>query len=303
MRVQRIVFAGLLLACICFGVSRASEQPSITSPLEAGAWKEVSGEGLLRIEAERLVIFENGGVKAVAILGKADDRITVRNQGLKEVWKLTLADSMIRLEREGGVSEFRAFREPAPELDLTPLPLGSPQKLSPERVKMIQEELLKRRDLDQSVRKDPAQKARQPMVDTENFRYLEQLLKEVGWIDADRFGKAATAAAIVLAKHSGDPRVMQSILPLIEKDVKRSMVSADLYSILFDGLQLSLGRKQRFGSQLWEDEKGPFVVPLEDPSRVDEFRKEIGLPSLSEYRKQASEYLYENKEVRLLSEN
>lgn len=304
MRTKRFVIAGLALAFAYLDTTRALEQPAIVPPAESsvGTWKATSGDGLLRVEADQLVVFEQGSVKAVAILDRKGDQLTVRNQGLREVWKLTLSSSMIHLEREGVDSEFKPHQGPAPELDLTPLPLGSPTGLSAERIQSIQTDLLKRRDLDQVVRRDPAQKARQPAVDAENFEYLKQLLGEVGWIDAERFGKAATAAAILLAKHSGDPRLMQSILPLVEKDAKSGMVSGELFSILFDGLQLSLGRKQRYGTQLWEDEKGPFVIPLEEPAKVDELRKAIGLPPLSEYLKRASEFLYENKEVRVLAE-
>ncbi len=45
-----------------------------------------------------------------------------------------------------------------------------------------------------------------------------------------------------------------------------------------------LGEKQRFGTQVGHAEGGYWVVmPLEDRSRVDEFRREIGLFTLGEY--------------------
>jgi hypothetical protein len=41
------------------------------------------------------------------------------------------------------------------------------------------------------------------------------------------------------------------------------------------------------------------VLPLEDPSKVEQFRKEIGLPTLAEYLKLASEGLYKGKSIRM----
>lgn len=41
------------------------------------------------------------------------------------------------------------------------------------------------------------------------------------------------------------------------------------------------------------------VLPLEDASKVEQFRKEIGLPPLAEYLKLASEGLYGGKSIRM----
>jgi hypothetical protein len=73
-----------------------------------------------------------------------------------------------------------------------------------------------------------------------------------------------------------------------------------MYAILFDAVQLELGCKQRYGTQVQEDAKGqPFVLPLEDPQRVDYYLDRIGLPPLVEYRTKISTALFEGKAVRV----
>lgn len=134
----------------------------------------------------------------------------------------------------------------------------------------------------------------------ENRKYLEKLIKELGWIDLHRFGPEGSGNAIVLAQHSEDLPLMITILPLVEKDYKNSAGDPVMYAILYDALQLRLGQKQRFGTQTGLDSDGnPMVLPLEDASKVEQFRKEIGLPPLEEYLKLASEGLYSGKPIRM----
>jgi hypothetical protein len=134
----------------------------------------------------------------------------------------------------------------------------------------------------------------------ENREYLKRLIKKLGWIDLHRFGAEGSGNAIILAQHSEDLPLMITILPLVAKDYKNSAGDPVMYAILYDALQLRLGRKQRFGTQTGLDSAGnPMVLPLEDATKVEQFRKEIGLPSLEEYLKLASEGLYSGKSIRM----
>ena len=45
-----------------------------------------------------------------------------------------------------------------------------------------------------------------------------------------------------------------------------------------------LGKKQRYGSQITHTQHGePLVLPLEDRSKVEQYRREIGILSFSAY--------------------
>ncbi len=79
---------------------------------------------------------------------------------------------------------------------------------------------------------------------------------------------------------------MLAALPAIESDVKAKRLDAQPYALLFDRLKVTLGEKQRYGTQLGSDEKGNLVMmPLEDRSRMEELRKEIGLFPFADYLK------------------
>jgi hypothetical protein len=48
------------------------------------------------------------------------------------------------------------------------------------------------------------------------------------------------------------------------------------------------------------DAKGdPYILPLEDPDKVDDHLKAIGLPPLSQYRDDASKFLFSGRPIRL----
>ncbi|HEY2291356.1 MAG TPA: DUF6624 domain-containing protein [Thermoanaerobaculia bacterium] len=100
--------------------------------------------------------------------------------------------------------------------------------------------------------------------------------------------------------HSRDLSLLMGILPFVEKDYKEPSADNVVFAILYDGLQIDLGRKQRYGTQLGIDSGGnPMVLPLEDASKVEQFRKDLGLPPLAEYLQLASEGLYKGKPIRM----
>ncbi|HSJ74688.1 MAG TPA: DUF6624 domain-containing protein, partial [Gemmatimonadales bacterium] len=184
-----------------------------------------------------------------------------------------------------------------PELVLTPVPMGAASPLPPERVEAIAAELVRRFERDQAARKTssgpvlgPEELAWMLAVDADNRSYLLDLLREVGWIDIGRFGKKASTAALVMIKHHEDPAIQMAVLPFIEKDFVPSGGDTGLFAIFIDGLRMTLGETQRFGSQVGRDASGePCVLPLEDPDHVEARRKEIGLSPLSEYMAERSE--------------
>ncbi len=56
------------------------------------------------------------------------------------------------------------------------------------------------------------------------------------------------------------------------------------HALLHDRLQVNLGRRQRYGSQLGQDEKERLVViSLESRERVDELRKALRMQPLKQY--------------------
>jgi hypothetical protein len=283
----------------------ALEFPILASPLRPSstieAWRSISGTPLLCIEGDRVLLPDTGAPKAVGIERRGPDAWTVRDHGQLKPWKVSQQGKTLRVEISGEATEYHLLDSVPPECVLNAFPVGTARELPKERETAIANEIHERLLRDQKAIKSSGGKETSvnPVV-LDNREYLERLIQEVGWIDIQRFGAEASGNAIVLAKHSRDLSLIMGILPFVEKDFKGQSENNVVLAILYDGLQIDLGRKQRYGTQLGVDSEGnPMVLPLEDVSKVEQLRKEIGLPPLAEYLKLASEGLYKGKLIRM----
>jgi hypothetical protein len=134
-----------------------------------------------------------------------------------------------------------------------------------------------------------------------NAEYLRRVITEVGWIDPNRFGPRTSFRAIIIAKHTEDIRILLTALKHAGADLRKSG-KGQTYAILYDSVQLNLGNKQRYGTQVSEDEGGPFVLPLQNPEKVDTYLAELGLPPLQDYLAKVGKYLYQGRQVRMASD-
>jgi hypothetical protein len=292
------LFFCLLLSSL--GALRGQQQAELVSSLLTGAWQEESDGELLQFEPDRALVYQQGRLAVRGVEVYEGSTARVRVSGLLQTWCFSLEHDRLRLEVAGKARSYRHLKSPPPELALKPLPLGKQVEISGDRVKQIQEELAQRIKTDQAVRKDPARRKEMPSVGADNTNYVRALVQELGWIDIRRFGELASGNAIILVQHSLDLPLMLSVLPEIERDFKPRGPDALLFAIVYDRLENELGRKQRFGTQLGEDAQGqPMFIPLESVDKVDEFRKELGLPPLAEYLALASKVLYDGKPIRL----
>jgi hypothetical protein len=312
-------FAAFLLLVGCGAAPAENHQSSAVSSFPTqfqGAWQEEGPlEGghqvLLRIEPDRMVEYDDQTHSLIVrgFVRQDGQSFQLRKGGLPETWTFSTSGSVLRLERIRSEADpvpfqasYRRLDHVPAQLDLQPLPLPPSRPLPADRIRAIQAEVQRRFDEEQAVLKDPAREKEFESIRQRNLVYLEETLKEVGWLDAERFGGRTSMQAIFMAKHTNDLRLMLTILPFAEQEFKRAGRS-QTYAILYDAVQLELGRKQRYGTQVQEDAAGPFVLPLEDPERVDDYLRRIGLPSLAEYRTHIGHALYEGKEVRVRKED
>ncbi len=165
-------------------------------------------------------------------------------------------------------------------------------------MKEIAAELVAREARDQAAFK--SDKDKRPAILDDNIRYLREVVARYGWIDIPRFGKAAAAAAILIVKHSSDLPLLQDALPVAERDAKENGGGKELVSILVDEVLISTGHKQKYGTQIADDEHGkPYVIPVEDLGKVEEYRKELGILTWKDYLKKASDFLYDGQTIRI----
>jgi hypothetical protein len=172
--------------------------------------------------------------------------------------------------------------------------------VSADRVEVIKKELAERMEREQGIRqklhellqnkitsqelKDHPIVKEMNTIDKANEAYLIAITAECGWPDAQRFGARAAQAAFLIVQHSGNVELMSDALPCIEADARAKRIHGDQYALLYDRLNLRLHGKQRYGSQLTTAPDGSFSLdPLEDPDKVEELRKELGMEPLAQY--------------------
>lgn len=118
----------------------------------------------------------------------------------------------------------------------------------------------------------------------ENQKDLEKLIEQKGWPKKSQVAGKAADAAFLIIQHS-DLEKQKKYLPIIEKLCKENEANWESYALMYDRIQVNENKPQKYGSQVRFDEKKNSyeLFPLVDESKVDEWRKEIGMSSLAEY--------------------
>jgi hypothetical protein len=268
-------------ACLLWAASAASAAAPPAEIPEAlrGGWRDRSGSVSVNVEKDRILLWQNQELTVRGLIRQEPGTLVLRWQGAKEIWSARVEDGRLHLGTRG-IERIYERLSPIPlEARLDPLPLGPAGPLPPERARRIAQEIGEHYARDQEVRTNLAQALNRWNVDKQNEIWLVDLIARVGWIDAARFGPEAAGQALTLVNHFDNLRLSLTALPLARKDAVRG---GQAFAVLYDALQLKLGRRQRYGTQMATDAHGAtYVLPLEDPAQVDQALREIGAPPLA----------------------
>ena len=124
------------------------------------------------------------------------------------------------------------------------------------------------------------------LVQEKNQAELEKLVARKGWPRARDVGREAAFGAyfVIMHSRSGAQKVYLS-------DIKKVCEAGELpwerYALIYDRGLFNEQKPQRYGTHTrWNEQTlKEELYPLEDEARVDEWRKELGLPPLAEYLK------------------
>ncbi|MHB8797399.1 MAG: DUF6624 domain-containing protein [Thermoanaerobaculia bacterium] len=121
------------------------------------------------------------------------------------------------------------------------------------------------------------------LVQQRNQRELEALVARKGWPRAGQVGKEAAMGAYLVVMHSEDG-AQKKHLPAIKVVCEAGELPWVRYANMYDRSLFNEKLPQRYGTHTRYNEqtKSEELYPLEDASRVDEWRKEVGLPPLKE---------------------
>jgi hypothetical protein len=267
----------------------AADEPPSTPDCPAelkGCWVTTDQPaGYLLFEDGKCTLVDAGGPPQALQAAYALPQVILTMMGQSHSFGATVEGEVLTFTSSTKTRHYRRSDTVPAALRPAPLAFGPADPIPADRVQAIQADLMARLQQDQQFRQ-PGQVDAERMraVDSENTAHLKKLVAEVGWIDADRFGKHASLAAFLIVQHSGDVPLMQAVLPHVEKDVKAKLMNGQLYALLYDRVQLMTGGKQRYGTQITPNAAGEMVVAgLEDKAQVDEFRREIGMGPLAPY--------------------
>jgi hypothetical protein len=125
----------------------------------------------------------------------------------------------------------------------------------------------------------------QSMINKENLAELEAIITLKGWPKISQVGPEAAGAAFYVLQHSnGDAQ--QKYIELFRNACIEKEGNWNQYALMFDRMRMNQHQPQRYGTHFILDNRASgkkILYPLEDKTKVDEWRKEIGLEPLEDY--------------------
>lgn len=119
--------------------------------------------------------------------------------------------------------------------------------------------------------------------DSVNLIKVKRILDTRGWLGPEEVGENGNSALFLVIQHS-DQVTQEKYLPMMREAVKNYKASPSSLALLEDRVALGKGKHQIYGSQIGMDANNKYyVLPLDDPDRVDERRQSVGLPPLADY--------------------
>ncbi len=122
------------------------------------------------------------------------------------------------------------------------------------------------------------------LVQEKSQKELEQLVAMKGWPKIKEVGSEAAMAAYLVAIHTNDGS-QKKYLPMIRQSCEDNELPWQRYANIYDRCLFNENRPQKYGTHTRYNEqtKAEELYPLEDATKVDEWRKELGLEPLAEY--------------------
>jgi len=125
----------------------------------------------------------------------------------------------------------------------------------------------------------------QTLQNEKNLKELEVLLESRGWPEKSQVGSEASEAPFYVLQHS-NAAAQEKYIKLFEEACIKNEGNWHQYALMFDRMRINQNLPQRYGTHPIMDNRATGemkLYPLEDESRVDEWRKEKGLEPLNDY--------------------
>lgn len=123
--------------------------------------------------------------------------------------------------------------------------------------------------------------SRQSAIDQSNMEFVEKIFNTRGYPGTSMVGESANTAAWYVLQHSDK---IEQYFPVIKKAGEDGELPYRLVAMMEDRLLMQQGKPQIYGTQgkSYDDERGSFIWPIENPESVNERRMEAGFSSTIE---------------------
>jgi hypothetical protein len=172
------------------------------------------------------------------------------------------------------------------------------KKPGPVKNEELRRELLQMYEEDQAVRK-PFTEGRQLTEaelraiserDEADTKRLAEILDKYGFPGVELVGVDATRDFIVMLVHSPSLALQKRALPDVERAARRKEIPPDDFAMLTDDVLDHEGRPQLYGTNFKFVEGRVALDTTQDPSRLDERRRKLGLAPIRDYARQLADF-------------
>jgi hypothetical protein len=119
-------------------------------------------------------------------------------------------------------------------------------------------------------------------VDRKNTEWMKQIVSEIGWPTISKVGESGAEHAWLLVQHADHDVAFQRHCLELMKALPESEVEKRNIAYLEDRVLLKETGFQTYGTQFNQIEGKHVPQPIQDPERVNQRRKKMGLDTLEE---------------------
>jgi len=120
--------------------------------------------------------------------------------------------------------------------------------------------------------------------DVKNQEQVIKIVDENGWLGISQVGVLANSALFLVIQHAS-LELQEKYFPLLKESAEKGESNLADMALMDDRIRMRRKLKQLYGSQTVNINGKNYVWPIEDPQNVDERRKQVQLPPLSDYLK------------------
>jgi len=127
-------------------------------------------------------------------------------------------------------------------------------------------------------------------INLENIRILQEILKNSDFPTINRTSHLAYKAAILVTLHSGDLKLLNTVIDFIQKVPKPEVEKSDI-AFLIDKSRILKNLPQLYGTQFKKRVDGVIeFIEIEDLNNIDKRRAELDMEPFESYRKKSLLY-------------